>query len=46
MKGAHYVPVHGAKGLVHKSPPKTYHADGRIVNRLALKIDAHLNRQC
>ena len=26
-------------GLVHKSPPKAFHGDGRIVNRLLLKVD-------
>jgi len=26
-------------GLVHKSPDKCYHADGRIMNRLILKVD-------
>ena len=29
----------GTNGLVHKSPEKTYHADGSIVNRLVLKVD-------
>ena len=29
----------GAKGLVHKSPDIVYHPDGRIVNRLVLKVD-------
>jgi len=26
-------------GLVHKSPDKRYHADGKIMNRLVLKVD-------
>jgi len=26
-------------GLVHKSPERRYHADGRIMNRLVLKVD-------
>ena len=30
---------YGSKGLVHKAPEKVYHSDGRIVNRLVLKID-------
>jgi hypothetical protein len=29
----------GSKPLVHRSPAKRYHADGRILNRLLLKID-------
>ena len=29
----------GATGLVHKSPQKRYHEDGRILNRLVLKVD-------
>jgi hypothetical protein len=29
----------GATGLVHKSPEKRYHQDGRLVNRLVLKVD-------
>jgi len=29
----------GVNGLVHKSPDKRYHADGRIMNRLLLKVD-------
>lgn len=37
IKGLKY-PV-GANGLVHKSPAATYHPDGRIVNRLCLKVD-------
>jgi hypothetical protein len=37
MKGTRY--PYGAKGLVHKSPEKRYHKDGRILNRLILKID-------
>lgn len=28
-----------ARGLVHKSPDKRYHADGAIMNRLCLKVD-------
>ena len=38
MKGLRY-PGAGAKGLTHKSPEKRYHADGRVVNRLVLKVD-------
>ena len=30
---------HAAGGLVHKSPEKRYHPDGRVVNRLVLKVD-------
>lgn len=26
-------------GLVHKAPEKRYHEDGRVVNRLVLKVD-------
>ena len=37
MKGATF-PA-GAKGLVHKSPTVRYHEDGRVVNRLVLKMD-------
>lgn len=37
MKGKLY--PHGAKGLVHKSPKERYHQDGRILNRLVLKVD-------
>ena len=29
---------YGSKGLVHKAPEKVYHPDGRIVNRLVLKV--------
>ena len=29
----------GAKGLIHKSPEVRYHPDGRVVNRLVLKVD-------
>lgn len=37
MKG---LPFPGdVNGLVHKSPDKHYHADGRIMNRLILKVD-------
>ena len=28
-----------ANGLVHKSPPKLYDEDGKVVNRLVLKVD-------
>ena len=38
MKGKRYPGV-GASALVHKSPEKRYHPDGRVVNRLVLKID-------
>lgn len=32
----------GANGLVHRSPDKRFHEeDGRIVNRLVLKVDVH-----
>mgnify|MGYP001296642769 CR=1 FL=1 len=37
IKGTKY-PT-GANGLVHKAPKKQYRKDGRIVNRLVLKID-------
>ena len=37
MKGMQY-PA-GAKGLIHKSPEVRFHADGRVVNRLVLKLD-------
>ncbi len=30
----------GAKGLVHRSPPKRRDASGRVINRLVLKVDA------
>lgn len=36
IKGSMY---EGSKPLVHRSPAKRYHADGRIVNRLLLKVD-------
>ena len=36
IKGRTY---EGANPLVHKSPAKRYHADGRILNRLMLKVD-------
>jgi len=40
IKGTQFSSVFGgANGLVHKSPEKDYHEDGRIVNRLVLKID-------
>ena len=44
MKGTEFpVPPGEVKdekwGLVHKSPEKCYHADGRIINRLVLKVD-------
>jgi hypothetical protein len=29
----------GSTGLVHKSPEKRYHEDGRIMNRLVFKVD-------
>lgn len=29
----------GAVGLVHKSPEKRFHDDGRVLNRLMLKVD-------
>ena len=35
----------GHSGLVHKSPEKWYHADGRIVNRLLLKLDVPRRRR-
>ena len=40
IKGTQFAGMYGgANGLVHKSPDKRYHADGRVVNRLALKVD-------
>merc|ERR1711871_1003921 len=33
----------GSTGLVHKSPEKRYHKDGRVVNRLVLKVDVPAN---
>ena len=40
IKGTQFAGAYGgAYGLVHKSPEKWYHADGRIVNRLLLKLD-------
>jgi hypothetical protein len=30
-----------ASGLVHKSPPVRRHADGRVINRLLLKVDVN-----
>lgn len=36
MKGSAYK---GAKPLVHKSPQPSYHVDGRVLNRLILKVD-------
>ena len=38
MKGRRF-PGAGAGALVHKSPEKRYHPDGRVVHRLLLKID-------
>jgi hypothetical protein len=29
----------GASGLVHKAPEKRYHPDGRVIQRLCLKVD-------
>lgn len=29
----------GSTALVHKSPEKQYHEDGRVINRLVLKVD-------
>ena len=37
IKGALY--PQGTKGIVHKAPEKMYHEDGRILNRLVLKVD-------
>ena len=37
MKGKSY--PQGANGIVHKSPENCYHEDGRVVNRLILKVD-------
>ena len=31
----------GQPALVHKSPPIRRHADGRVVNRLVLKVDVY-----
>jgi len=28
-----------ARGLVHRSPPKQYHANGKVMHRLLLKVD-------
>ena len=39
IKGSEF--PHGEAGLVHKSPEKRYHEDGRVVNRLLLKVDVH-----
>lgn len=40
IKGTQFAGVYGgANGLVHKSPEKRYHDDGRILNRLVLKLD-------
>ena len=36
IKGSGYK---GANALVHKSPQPRYHADGRVLNRLVLKVD-------
>jgi hypothetical protein len=38
IKGTKF-PGQGANSLVHKSAEKSYHKDGRLLNRLALKID-------
>ena len=38
IKGLQY-PHEERRGLVHKSPEKAYHPDGRVVNRLLLKVD-------
>ena len=38
MKGRRF-PGAGAGALVHKSPEKRYHPDGRVIHRLLLKID-------
>ena len=37
MKGSKF--SHSMSGLIHKSPEKRYHKNGRIVNRLVLKVD-------
>lgn len=37
IKGSRF--PYGEAGLVHKSPARRYHKDGRIVNRLLLKVD-------
>jgi hypothetical protein len=42
IKGKAY--PQGAKGLVHKSVDKQYHEDGRIKNRLVLKVDVPLQK--
>lgn len=46
MKGAAFPCKKGlgsrAKGLVHRSPDPRYHADGNVMNRLLLKVDAFL----
>ena len=38
IKGTKFPGVSGS-GLVHRSPDKRFHEDGRIVNRLVLKVD-------
>jgi len=38
IKGTSF-PGDGAKGLVHRSPEKRYHSDGRVVRRVLLKVD-------
>ena len=38
MKGKQYG---GGKALVHKAPEKRYRADGRVINRLMLKVDVN-----
>ena len=37
IKGKKY--RHGGKPLVHRSPEARYHEDGRVLNRLLLKVD-------
>jgi hypothetical protein len=39
MKGTHFPSV--VNGLVHKAPEKHYHRDGKVMNRLVLKVDLH-----
>lgn len=34
--------VKGARPLVHKSPKPRYHEDGRVLNRLVLKVDVQV----
>ena len=42
IKGSAY---EGGRPLVHRSPAKAFHADGRILNRLLLKIDVDCDKR-